>query len=309
VELPDPQPAAGGVIIEVKAFGLNRAELYFRQGLWGDVAAVSGIECVGLIRSDPDGKFRPGQKVLALMGGMGRTINGSYAELTQVPAANVVAVTTALPWEELAALPESYATAWTCLYRNLGIEAGQTLLIRGATSALGQAATCIAAQAGVKVIGSTRQPERQASLIALGASDACLDAPDLSTKIRQSHPIGLDAVLDIVGNSSLCDSLQMVRPGGHVCCAGFLGGGDPVPAFDPLRHMPSGVYLSFFASAFAFGTADYPLSDIPFQDIVDRASNGAYQSKPAAIFDLAAIAEAHRLMESNQANGKIVVRV
>jgi NADPH:quinone reductase-like Zn-dependent oxidoreductase len=312
-EVPDPAPAPGQVVIDVKAFGVNHAEIYFRQGVWGDVAKVSGIECVGTVRADSDGCFAPGQKVVALMGGMGRTIDGSYAELTRVPAAHVVPVETALPWEELAALPESYATAWTCLHRNLALAPGQTVLVRGATSALGQAAVNIAVniavEAGAHVIATTRNPDRLATLRALGAHSPMLDAPDLSRKVRAAHPRGIDAVLDLVGNSVLIDSLRMVRPDGRVCMAGFLGGGAPIAAFDPLMHLPSGVQLSFFASAFAFGMPDYPLSGIPFQAIVDRAARGIYKAKPVRVFRLDEIADAHRLMESGGANGKIVVRI
>src|SRR5215831_20367457 len=119
--LPYPEPLPGHVVIEVKAFGLNHAEVYFRKGVWGEVAKVSGIECVGLVKADPDGRFAVGQKVAALMGGMGRTFNGSYAQYTRVPAANVVAVNTKMGWTDLAALPESYATAWACLKRNLAL--------------------------------------------------------------------------------------------------------------------------------------------------------------------------------------------
>src|SRR5882724_10831891 len=129
-DLPDPAPAPGQVVIDIKAFGLNHAEIYFRSGAWGEVAKVSGIECVGTVKADPDGRFASGEKVAALMGGMGRTIDGSYAEMTRVPADHVVPLRSALPWEELAALPESYATAWTCLHRNLALAGGQTLLVR-----------------------------------------------------------------------------------------------------------------------------------------------------------------------------------
>jgi len=166
-ERPDPKPQAGHVVIEVKAFGLNHAEVYFRQGAWGDVAEISGIECVGLVKSDPDGRFAPGQKVMALVGGMGRSLNGGYAELVSVPATNVAAVESDLPWEALAAIPESYATAWTGLVGILGLAADQTVAIRGATSALGQAAVNIAAQAGARVIATTRNASRAAMLEAL----------------------------------------------------------------------------------------------------------------------------------------------
>src|SRR5947209_10184787 len=145
-QLPDPEPQPGSVVIEVKAFGINHAEMHMRRGEWAEAAKVSGIECVGLVRACPDGQFSEGEKVAALMGGMGRTINGSYAEYTRVPAANVVRIESGLAWEQLAAIPESYATAWTCLHRNLELRAGQTLVIRGATSALGQSALNIAAQ-------------------------------------------------------------------------------------------------------------------------------------------------------------------
>lgn len=105
-ERPDPEPKPGHVLIEVKAFGLNHAEIYFRKGAWGDVAEISGIECVGVVRSDPEGQFAVGQKVLAVVGGMGRGFGGSYAELVSVPASNVAAIKTDLPWEDLAAIPE-----------------------------------------------------------------------------------------------------------------------------------------------------------------------------------------------------------
>ena len=308
-DLPEPEPLPDHVVIAVEAFGLNHAEIYFRQGVWGDVAKVSGIECVGRVKADPDGRLAPGQTVAALMGGMGRTLNGSYAEVTRVPAANVVPLDTTMPWEELAALPESYATAWTCLQRNLALAPGHTVLIRGATSALGQAAVNIAARAGAHVIATTRNPARFATLQALGAHATLIEAPTLAGEIRARHPRGIDAVLDLVGTSTLLDSLAAMRPDGRVCMAGFLGGGAPIAAFDPLLHMPSGVHLSFFASAFTFGNADYPLADIPLQTIVDRAADGTYKAKPACVFRFDAIQDAHRLMESGGANGKIVVRL
>jgi NADPH:quinone reductase-like Zn-dependent oxidoreductase len=210
-ELPDPVPLPDHVVIEVKAFGLNHAEINFRKGVWGEVAKVTGIECVGVARADLGGHFAVGQKVAALMGGMGRTFNGSYAEYARVPAANVVPVYTALPWVEFAALPKSYATAWTCLNRNLALTAGQVLLVRGATSALGHAAVNIAANAGAHVIGTRRNLDRFQTLEALGVTTPVLEASDLSRKIRQLHSRCIDAVLDLVGSRRILDSLAAVR--------------------------------------------------------------------------------------------------
>jgi NADPH2:quinone reductase len=305
---PAPEPKPGHVLIEVKAFGLNHAEIYFRKGAWGDVAEISGIECVGLVKADPDRRFAPGQKVMALVGGMGRSINGSYAELALVPATNVAAVKTDLPWEEVAAIPESYGTAWSSLYGILSLAAGQTVVIRGASSALGQAAVNIAAHAGAHVIATTRNPKRASTFEALGAKEILLESPELSKRVRERHADGIDAVLDIVGNTTVLDSLAMLRRGGHVCLVGFLGGGGPL-ALEPVFQMPSGTHLSVFASALVTGTSQFPLSEIPFQTIVDRVADGTYKAKPARIFRFEEIQEAHRLMEQGQANGKIVVRL
>jgi NADPH:quinone reductase len=305
-KLPDPVPHVGSVLIEVKAFGINHAETHMRKGEWAEAATVSGIECVGLIKSCPGGEFAVGTKVAAFMGGLGRTINGSYAEYTCPPATNVVSIKTDLPWEELAVIPESYATAWTCLHRNLEIKNGETLVIRGATSALGRAALNIAAEAGVHIIATTRKKERFETLLELGASRAEIETPKLSESIAERKQI--DAVLDLVGNTTFMDSLRMLRRGGRMCLAGWLGGLDPVKDFNPLVQMPSGVYFTFFGS-FVFGTPEFPVSDIPLQAIVDKVAAGVYKAKPARVFRFDDIRDAHEAMESNQANGKMVVRV
>jgi NADPH2:quinone reductase len=307
-ERPDPHPQPGQVTIAVKAFGLNHAEIYFRKGAWGEVAEINGIECVGTVKADPDRRFSPGQTVIAVVGGMGRSIGGSYAELVNVPADNVVAVDTDLPWEELAAIPESYATAWTALRGILAIAPGQAIVVRGATSALGQAAVNVAADAGLRVIATTRDPSRHAMLESLGASEVLSEAPELAARVRQRRPQGTDAVLDIVGNTTVLDSLAMLSRGGRACLVGFLGGGGPL-AMEPVFQMPSGVHLSVLATALVTGTPEFPLSEIPFQAIVDRVARGTYKAKPARVFPFEEIRDAHRLMESNGAGGKIVVRL
>ena len=101
----------------------------------------------------------------------------------------------------------------------------------------------------------------------------------------------------------------MLRSGGKVCLVGFLGGGDPIVDFNPLTQMPSGVQFSFFASAFVFGTPDFPLEKIPFQSLVDNVEKGLYDARPAKEFSFDELADGHRLMEKNGANGKLVVLV
>src|ERR1700736_119190 len=185
-EIPDPEPKAGHVVIEIKAFGINHAEMHMRRGEWAEAAKVSGIECVGLVKSCPGGEFPVGAKVAALMGGLGRTINGSYAEYTRAPASNVALIESDLPWAELAAIPETYATAWTSLFRNLEIAKEQTLVIRGAASAFGQAALKMAVNAGVRVIGTTRNRDRFSKLEKSGAERCEIERRDLSKHIAEA---------------------------------------------------------------------------------------------------------------------------
>ncbi|WP_413103946.1 zinc-binding alcohol dehydrogenase family protein [Streptomyces sp. Inha503] len=303
-ELPEPEPKAGHVVIDIRAFGLNHAEMHMRRGEWAEAAKVSGIECVGLVRACPGGEFPVGTKVAALMGGLGRTINGSYAEYTRAPASNVATIESDLPWAELAVVPETYATAWTCLFRNLEIAPGETLVIRGATSAFGQAAINLAVNAGAHVIGTSRNRERFAMLDQLGVERTELEGPDLSGRIPEAKRV--DAVLDLVGNSTILDSLAMLRRGGRACLAGWLGGLDPIGDFNPLLQMASGVCLTFFGS-FVFGTPGFPLSDVPLQTIAEQVAAGRLRAKPSRVFRFEDIHEAHRVMEAGEAKGKMVV--
>jgi len=299
-DIPEPEPKAGHVVIEIKAFGINHAELHMRRGEWAEAAPVSGIECVGIVKSCPGGEFPVGAKVAALMGGLGRTINGSYAQYTRAPVSNVALIDAGLPWAELAAIPETYATAWTCLFRNLEIKKGQLLVIRGATSSFGQAALKMAVNAGVRVTATTRSRDRFAMLEKLGAMRCEIERPDLSKHIAEAKQI--DAVLDLVGNSVVLDSLAMLCRGGRSC----LGGLDPISDFNPLLQMASGVYLTFFGS-FVFGTPGFPLSDVPLQEIAQQVAAGRLKAKPTRVFGFEEIHEAHRVMEAGEAGGKMVV--
>jgi NADPH2:quinone reductase len=288
--------------------GINHAEVFMRKGDWGNVAPVSGIECVGEVVQDTTGGLAEGTKVAAILGGMGRTRNGSYAEYTIVSATNVVPVETSLSWTDLAAIPESYVTAWSCLFDRHPLKSNQLLLIRGATSALGQAAINLAVEAGAKVLAATRSESKKVLLQSLGVHCTVIEDYELAPAIRELYPDGIDSVLDLVGNRTVHDSLKMVKKGGRVIMAGFLGGHEPVP-FNVISSLPTGVDLTFFGSAFVFGNRDYPLSKIPLQAMIRSAENGRYHAKPVKVFPFEQIPDAHRLMESNEANGKIVVQV
>jgi len=305
-EVADPVPGDAEVLIAVEAFGVNHAETHMRKGEWPEATPISGIEAVGTVVTDPSGVLAEGTKVLTIMGGLGRTRNGSYAEYTVAPASNVASIETSLDWADLAAIPESYATAWLALHGNLELEAGQSLLVRGATSALGQAAVNIARDLGARVIATTRREDRAVLLRSLGADDVVIDTGEIAGAVHALLPGGADRVLDLVGNSVLRDSLRAAGTAGRVCQAGFLGGLGPVADFLPAFDMPSGVQFSFFGS-FEVGTGAYPIAAVPFEEIVTKAETGVYRATPARVFPFEEIAAAHRLMEAGQASGKLVV--
>ncbi len=236
-EVADPVPGRGEILIRVKAFGINHAETHMRKGEWPEATPISGIEAVGTVAEDPAGALPSGAKVLAIMGGRGRVRSGSYAEYTVAPATNVAPVETSLDWADLAAIPESYATAWQALHGNLELRPGHTLLVRGATSALGQAAINIAADLGVRVIGTTRREARAELLRSLGAHEVVIETGEIAGRVGAIVPGGVDRVLDLVGNSVLRDSLRAAAVGGRVCQAGFLGGFGPVDNFLPVFEM------------------------------------------------------------------------
>src|SRR5262245_27542933 len=306
-ELPDPVPAEDEVLINVNAFGINHAETHMRKGEWPESTPVSGIEAVGTVANDPSGRLAEGTRVVALMGGMGRTRNGSYAEYVAAPASNVAEIETSLSWTDLAAVPETYATAWSALHKNLELQPGHSILVRGATSALGQAAVNIAHDLGATVVATTRRDDRAELLRSLGADEVVIEDGVIADAVRELAPGGVDRVLDLVGNSVLRDSLAATAVNGRVCQAGFLGGLGPVEEFMPVMDMPSGVQLSFFGS-FEFGTDGHPLSAVPLQSIVKKVEVGDYKAAPSRVFSFEEISEAHRLMESGEARGKLVVQ-
>lgn len=307
--VPKPIPENGFALIEVFAFGLNHAETHMRKGEWDQWNPISGIECVELVSECPGGEFTPGQKVVAVMGGMGRTIPGSYGEFVNVPVTNVVALEATLPWQLLAAIPEAYGTAWTCVSTILDVQPGEQVLIRGATSTIGQEALKLAARIGAIITATTRRASQFDKLKTMGAAETKLETPQVSNKPHDSQHESLrfDKVLNLIGNSVLLDSIGLTRSGGRMLQAGWLGGLEPVSDFDPMTQMASGVHFSLFHSKM-LGSADFPLADIPLQEIVREIEKGELDVRPACVFRYEDIRGAHRMLEKGDSGGKIVVK-
>ncbi|KAF2245931.1 GroES-like protein [Trematosphaeria pertusa] len=308
--VPKPTPVTGEALIAVKAFGLNHAEMHMRKGEWDEWNPITGLECVGIVEACPGSEIPIGTKIAAVMGGMGRSRPGGYGEYVTVPVTNVIPLDTQLPWEQLAALPEVYCVAWSCLFTILDLKPGERLLIRGATSTLGQAALNLAVNAGTKVTATTRRGERFEWLKKMGAVNVLREERQLDLHITANSTENdprFDKVLNLVGNSVLLESIRMTKTGGRMLQAGWLGGLAPVPDFNPMVQMESGVHFSLFHSK-VLGTKDFPLSGIPFQDIVGRIERGEWDAKPTHVFGVQDIRDAHKMLDSHDAGGKIVVK-
>ncbi len=302
---PIPQPKPGWVLIAVKAFGLNRSELYTRRGLSPSVVfpRIQGIEAVGIVAAAPDTRFQAGQTVACMMGGMGRMFDGSYAQYTLVPEACVFALQTDLDWASLGALPEMFQTVMGSLNTGLDVRAGETLLIRGGSSSIGMLAARLAKQLGLKVFATTRNPSKSASLLANGADEILIDTGEIYKKVYAVLPKGVDKVLELIGTNTLLDSLQATRPGGIVCMTGILGDAWTLPQFAPMEAIPTGVRLTSYS-----GEAS-DITEAMLQDFVDAVADGRQQIVIDRVFELEQLSEAHEYMEANLATGKIVVRV
>jgi NADPH:quinone reductase-like Zn-dependent oxidoreductase len=301
---PIPQPKAGWVLIKVKAFGLNRSELFTRRGHSPNVdfPRILGIEDVGVEEAAPGGEFQAGDRVATAMGGMGRTFDGGYAEYTSVPAEQVQAINTSLDWATLGALPEMMQTAWGSLNNSLHLKAGQSLLIRGGTTSVGLAAAVLAKRQGAIVAATTRKADRESMLKDNGADHVFIDTGEIASDVRKIFPDGVDKVLELVGTTTLLDSLQSVARFGSVCMTGMVGNAWEFGQFSPMDAIPSTVKLTTYAG----GSQDF--IDTPLQAVVSEVERGRMTPKIGRVFRLDDIVEAHRCMEGDAAGGKIVVR-
>lgn len=297
-EYPLPEARPGWVLVKVKAFGLNHSEKLLRlseiRAEYIQKPIIPGIECVGEIIDPSDSGLSIGKKVVALMGGMGRSFHGSYAEYALLPRQIVFTLESDMPWETLGAVPETYFTTWGSLFECLNLTAKDTLLIRGATCALGYASMQIAKALGCKVIATTHRGDKLPLLTE--ADEAVIDDGKLTGKIH-----GVTKALDLIGPRNLKDTLTSVERGGIVCQTGLLGGVYALNGFDPIKDIPNGVYLTGF------------FSNYPTQRIMDGIFAFLNEKKLVPmigkVFDFEHIRDAVTAQDEGKVNGKIVVRL
>lgn len=303
VNMPEVRP--GWVLIKVRAFGINHSEVLLRQfevaQPYINKPIVPGIECVGEIIDPSDSGLKKGQCVMALMGGMGRSFNGSYAEYVLLPSRIVFTVDSNLNWNELAAIPETFYTAYGSLVMSLQLSKDDVLLVRGGTSTVGLAAIQLANAIGARVIATTRSERKAALLRDYGADDVIQEGEGFKDRFLEKYPAGANKVLELIGASTLRESLKLTSFHGIVCHTGLLGGVYGLKDFDSIKEIPSGVYLTGFYS-------NYPTQS-QITEMMNLIARTNIHPIIAREFSFEQIADAHLLAERRGQIGKIVVTV
>ena len=297
IETSIPVIRSGWVLVKIKAFGINHSEKLLRtfeiKNDYIKKPIIPGIECVGIVENTSDTDLKKGDKIIALMGGMGRSFNGSYAEYALLPRKNVFKIRSDLPFDLLGAVPETYFTAWGSLFECLRLTKDDVLLVRGATCALGYASVKIAKALGAKVIGTTHREDKISLLNE--CDEVLLDKGELVGKVKA------DKVLELIGPKTLRDSLRCLYRGGIVCQTGLLGGVYTLDSFDPIKEIPNGCYLTGF------------FSNYPTQTIIDEMFAFFNEKKlvPSVgkVYDFKDIRQALMDIDAHKVEGKVVIRL
>lgn len=299
-EIDIPKVKSGWALVKVKAFGMNHSEQILREfeirNNYISKPIIPGIECVGEIADPSDSGLKKGQRVAALMGGMGRSFNGSYAEYVLLPTNYIFPITSELLWEEMAAVPETYFTAWGSLFEGLRLKSTDKLLIRGATCALGYAAIQLAKTFGCAVAGTTHKASKLQLLENAGCDECIIDDGSIRGKVN-----GVTKALELVGIKTLKDTMGSVEKNAVVCNTGVLGRVYEWNKFDPIKDIPNGVYLTGFYSNFPDRKT--------MQDIFDFIKEHKLKPLIGEVYTFDNIKEACIALDSGKVNGKIVVKM
>lgn len=296
-EVPKPKMKAGWSLIKVKGFGINHSEIFTRKGYSPSVQfpRILGIECVGIIERSE--KFEAGTKIVSIMGEMGRAFDGSYAQYVLLPDEQIYPVESNLPWEVLAAIPETYYTSYGC-FTNLRITDKDEILVRGASSATGIAFCNLVRSCfpKTKIYGSTQNMSKKESLTASGFEDIFEDK-DYTLQTEKKF----DKILELVGPRSIKDSIKHLNRFGIVCSAGQLGEQWFLEEFDPIMELQNDIYLTTFYS----GIVD----SFRLKEMFRFIDEHNVTVNPSKVFRLDEIQKAHEYIESKKGFGKVVCLV
>ncbi|RDZ07710.1 NADPH:quinone reductase [Priestia megaterium] len=305
VEVALPTPKGKEVVVKVKAFSVNESEVTSSKGESSQdfsFPRILGIEGVGVIESVSEkSTLKVGQQVATMMEGLGRSIDGSYAEYMLVHEDNLIPFESDLGWEVLGAIPEMLQTAYGSLTKGLQLKQDDTLLIRGGTSTVGLMAAIIAKYQGATVISTSRKPENISTLHEYGVDYPLLDDGDFESTVQKIMPNGVDKVLELVGFTTLYQDMKLLKQGGLICFTGALSGIWIEEDFSPFS-IPSGVYLTSYAG----GVKDLP-SEVLTEFLNLIKTNNMVVPIGKIYKGLESVSQAHKDLEAHKYNGKYVV--
>lgn len=295
-ERPIPKATKDKSVIKIHAFAVHRYEALTRAGGSPSVKfpRVIGVEGVGEVyRSSESGNLKTGQKVVTLMGGLGREFDGSYQEYALIPDSIIYPVEFDGPWTELANYPETFYTAFGAL-KATKLSKGQSLLVRGGTTGVGMAALVLGKAMGLSVASTTRQEKRKDTLLKLGADNVLIDNDhQLDTDEK------FDGVIDMLGVPAVEDTLSHLKNNGIYTLVGMLTGDWIWKDFDPFMNL-DGKYATFYDST--------NVDRDTLNEMLEIINKNKLQIPIAKIFKLDEIQDAHRyLMEQNRNLGQIIV--
>jgi tumor protein p53-inducible protein 3 len=306
-EVADPQPGVGEVLIRVRATSVNRADLMQRQGNYPPPPGASdilGLECAGEIAALGTGVsgVQVGDRVMALLAG------GGYAELVAVPVWHTMPIPNGMSWEHAAAIPEVFITAYLTLAILGRLEPGEVALIHSAASGVGTAAIQIVHELGAHALATSRNAERLTLPQELGADGIVVTDGVFAERVRaKTDGRGADVILDLVGAAYWEQNIASLARGGRIILTGLVGG----------RHAPAdlGALLSLQATVIGSTLRGRTLEEKA--SIVGafatwalpRFASGALRPIVCRVCDLTDVADAHRLVGSDAAVGKVVLRV
>lgn len=307
VERPAPQLRPGEVLIRVEAAGVNRPDIMQRQGKYPPPPGASdipGLEIAGeVVETNGDTRWRVGDRVCALVAG------GGYAELCAAPAAQCLPIPRTRSAVEASAIPETYFTVWTNLFQRGRLQRGESVLIHGGTSGIGSTAIQLARTFGATPYATAGSDEKCEACRRIGALEAInYRTEDFVERLRAlTATEGVDVVLDIIGGDYLTRNIACLRLHGRLVQVGLIGGAKSQIDLRPLLNNR----LTVTGSTLRPRTVEEKgaIARELEEHVWPLLERGEVRPLVHKTLPLAQASDAHRLLESGDVIGKVVLTV
>lgn len=304
--MPRPEPGPEDVLVRVSTSGINRADLMQRRGSYpapeGFPQDIPGLEYAGIVAAAGASvrRWKPGDAVMGITGG------GAYAEYVKVAADTVVPVPEGVPVDAAGAIPEVFFTAWDAVMLQSALAAGETLLVHGVGSGVGTAAVQLARDAGARVVGTSRTPEKLERAVGLGLQHGVPGDESWPDRVMEvTGGRGADVILDLVGGPYLAGNQRVLARLGRQIVVGVAGGPRAEIDLRALMGRRGAIRGTVLRARAPEEKAE--LASRFARDVVPRFTAGALEPVVDRVFPAAEAPEAHRLVESNRTFGKVLL--